>query len=508
MQSETRSDMNQQPAPLSSACDAPHKRTGARYALWVANLMLVAGLLLIAVAATWLEQLPWLAGQSVVRTGVALLLALLPPLLWLVLFYRLDRAEPEPRETIAKAALLGALAQQAVCAPLLSLFPQWTSLSGWPQSLTDTGGVLAVSAIRMVCLLLVLRWGVFTVSSFNERTDGILYGSAIGLGFSAAMNVAWVLSSGGMLLSASVPRMVVTSLIQASLGGLGGYWFGLSAFSRQPVWKLTLKLLLLTGLGAGFQILPALAARKGFVFRHLVTLLPSAMGALLIFLVLILLLRGTSTKTLARIPRCQTRQDVFLLMGVLIVALSAGIWLNAWQTRLVMVAPVSGMRLTMPANWQIKLDPAAAFHADDTFSGGAQVGDIRLTVIERGSDAMPGSVSAPDGEEEIRELAAWWTIRHAREQSWWKPVNTEFLYRNGTWMAVVRSLRLEESGAANGGMPVVRQTREVLWQQGADVFHVSLYVANRDGAPDERRMSQLVASIRPQADAAEGGDVP
>lgn len=508
MQSENRTDRVQPPEPLSPACDAPRERGNARHALWVANLLLVAGLLLLAVAATWLEQLPWLAGQSAVRTGVALLLALLPPLLWLVLFYRLDRAEPEPRETIAKAALLGALVQQAICAPLLSLFPQWTSLSGWPQSLVDAGGVLAVSAIRMVCLLLVLRWGVFAISTFNERTDGILYGSAIGLGFSAAMNVAWVLSSGGMLLSASVPRMVVTSLIQASLGGLGGYWFGLSAFSRQPLWKLTAKLLLLSGLGAGFQILPALAARKGFLFRHLVTLLPSAAGALLIFLVLILLLRGVPATPQTRIPRCRTRGDGVLLVTVLAVAIATGIWLNTWQTRLVTVAPVAGVRLAMPASWQVKMDPQAVFHADDTFSGGTQVGDIRLTVINRGSDPILGSVPTPDGEEEIRGLAAWWTIRHAREQSWWKPLDTEFLYRNGTWMAVVRSLRLEEAGAANGGVPVVRQTREVLWQQGTDVYHVSLYVAGRDGTPDERRMSQLVASIRPQADAVEGGDAP
>jgi hypothetical protein len=190
------------------------------------------------------------------------------------------------------------------------------------------------------------------------------------------------------------------------------------------------------------------------------------------------------------------------------VAIATGIWLNTWQTRLVTVTPVAGVRLAMQASWQVKMDPQAVFHADDTFSGGTQVGDIRLTVINRGSDPILGSVPTPDGEEEIRGLAAWWTIRHAREQSWWKPLDTEFLYRNGTWMAVVRSLRLEEAGAANRGVPVVRQTREVLWQQGTDVYHVSLYVAGRDGTPDERRMSRLVASIRPQADAVEGGDAP
>lgn len=508
------------------------KAQGTRHALWVANLLLVAGLLLLAVAATWLERLPLLSGPSAGRTVVALVLALLPPLLWLVLFYRLDRADPEPLEAIGKAALLGALAQQAVCAPLLSLFPNWTSLSGWPQSLADAGGVFAVSAIRIACVLLVLRWGVFPIAEFNERTDGILYGSAIGLGFSAAMNVAWVLSSGDMLLSAAVPRMVVTSLIQASLGGLGGYWFGLSAFARQPLWRLTIKLLLLSGLGAGLQILPAMAARKGFLFRHLVTLLPSAAGALLIFLLLILLLRKAQSVTLEKIPRSSTRRDSILLVSLLVVAVFAGFSLRAWQTRLIPVTPAPGVRLTMPANWQVMVDPVCSFSAGDRFSGGAQVGSIRLTVTKLDAGLVPvaemssnagtmgkpdarrttvpltGAVSDPEGEDRIRGLAAWWTIRHARQVSWWKPVSTEFLYRNGNWMAVVKSLRLEEGSAGNGGIPVIRQARDVLWLQGSDVVHVSLYVANRDGTADEKRMAALVASIWPEMASSEGGDAP
>lgn len=481
------------------------KKRTSHHALWLANLLLVAGLLLLAFAATWLERIPVLSGPSVFRTVVSLLLALLPPLMWLLLFYRLDRAEPEPMEAIVKAALLGALVQQAVCAPLLSLFPFWATLSGWPQALSDAAGVLVISAIRIICLLLVLRWGVFSIASFNERTDGILYGSAIGLGFSAAVNVAWVLTSSGMLLSAAVPRMVVTSLIQASLGGLGGYWFGLSAFKRQPLWRLTLQLLILSGLGAVFQILPSAAARQGFLFRHLVVLLPSAVGALLIFLVLLLLLRRVPPVSQTHVPFGVTRQDSVLLVSVLLLALLAGTGLRGWQTRLLPVTPVPGIQVAVPANWQTMMNPEYLFSSGDRFSGGAQAGSLSVSLTE--AEAI--NLEATQGEERIRRLAAGWTIRHARELSWWKPLSTEFLFRDGTWMAVVTALCLDDGAIADSGeTSMLRQTRDILWESNGEVAHVTLHAANRDGTPDEKRMNELVAAIRFDGKATEGGAVP
>lgn len=485
-------------------------RRGSR-GLWLANLLLVAGLVSLAVLATWLDRWLMMASGTAVRTGISLMLALLPPFLWLMLFYRLDRAEPEPLGDIGRAALFGALVQQAVCVPLLSLFPHWTSLSGFPASWADAGGVFAVSAIRISCMLLVLRWGVMSVASFNEKTDGILYGSAIGLGLSAAINVAWVLASGGLMLSAAIPRMVVTSLIHASLGGLGGYWFGLSAFSRQPVWRLFLKWGLLSALGAGLQILPAMAARQGFLFRHLIALLPTAAGALLIFSGLLLLLRRAPTHPQTRIPCRDTRRDSVLLVLVLVLSVVSGLGISSWQARLVPVAEVPSVQLAVPANWKTVKEPDLLFSAGSRFSGGTQEGRITVSTIPMEAlqlQASLGTQARLGGEEEIRQLAAWWTIRHAREASWWKPISTEFLYRDDVWMAVITSLRLEEGRAGSGSTHVLRQSRDLIWRQEGRLVHLSLYAVDRDGTPDDRRMSALVASVRPVSWDGEGGVAP
>mgnify|MGYP001806612562 FL=1 len=152
--------------------------------LWAANLVLVAVLVLFAVLATFLEAIPGFMANPVARYGLIGLVALLPPVLWLVLFYRLDRRSPEPKEDIFKMAVLGVLVQLAICAPLRGLFPEWDGASWLPQNAGDAAGILAVNAMRVSLLLLALMAGVFKLPTFDEKTDGILYGSAIGLGLS------------------------------------------------------------------------------------------------------------------------------------------------------------------------------------------------------------------------------------------------------------------------------------------------------------------------------------
>ena len=166
--------------------------------------------------------------RSDVRTAVSTVFALLPPILWLLLFYRLDKVEPEPKEQILKMAVLGALVQKGVFTPLIALFPVAASVSGFPKTVAAYVGILLMVALREILKLMTLRYGMMRHEAFNEKTDGILYGSATGLGFSAMMNLDYVASAGGALSSAAVPQMVITSLIQASLGGLGGYWLGLA----------------------------------------------------------------------------------------------------------------------------------------------------------------------------------------------------------------------------------------------------------------------------------------
>lgn len=491
-----------------------------RRGVWISNLLLVAGLVLVAVLATLFEQLFGVTANPDIRIAVSVIVALLPPILWLVLFYGLDRVEPEPKEQILKMALLGALVQKGIFAPLLAALPAADTVSGFPKSVSAFAGILLLVAIREILKLMTLRYGMMGHEAFNEKTDGILYGSAIGLGFSAAMNLEYITSTGGALLSSAAPQMVITSLVQASLGGLGGYWLGLAVFSRQPRWRLPLYLACLVLLSGVMQFLPAILVRQGFKVNYLIGLIPSAVASLAIFLVLILLIRRHGTLTIGLHADRKTRYEGIVLGVVLLLVLATALSLKIWQERLVPVSSFKGATISIPADWSDVPEDGILFAAGDRFDGSAKSGAIRIAVFPDATDsvlsgtgnaagdgALPTDGIQADGEDAVHVLAAWWTMKSARDAAFYKPVRTEFLFRDGQWLAVIESLRLEASLSDTAGhAPIVRLWRDVAWLQGADVAVVSLYGTQEDGIPDLRLMDKIVASLHFGSVQAKGGD--
>jgi len=464
-----------------------------RRGLWISNLLLVGGLVLVAVFATLYENLAGPAAVPEVRLAVSVLVALLPPLLWLLLFYGLDRVEPEPKEHILKMAFLGALVQAAVHAPLTELLPVLGTANALPSSSQSLFGILIASALRESLKLMTLRYGMMRHESFNEKTDGILYGSAIGLGFSATMNLTYAFQTGGALLSAAAPQMVITSLIQASLGGLGGYWLGLSVFKKQARWCLPVNLLVLVGLSSGLQILTGLFVRQGFRVNYLTGLIPSALAALGIFLVLILLMRrhGPAADASAdRVTRYDGRVLTILATGTMIGA----VMLQGWSTRLLPAVPFPGVTMSVPSGWQTVREEGAAYASGARYAGSGNAGYVHAMTFE---SSMPDENAATEGEAAIYGLAARWTIRASRETAWYNPIRTEFLYRDGRWIAVMEAYRLDTGvGEAKTGQPVVREWRDVLWSEGGSVFVISLYGMDAKGDADQRLMDGMVASVR------------
>jgi len=111
--------------------------------------------------------------------------------------------------------------------------------------------------------------------------------------------------------------------------------------------------------------------------------------------------------------------------------------------------------------------------------------------------SMPDENAATEGEAAIYGLAARWTIRASRETAWYNPIRTEFLYRDGRWIAVMEAYRLDTGvGEAKTGQPVVREWRDVLWSEGGSVFVISLYGMDAKGDADQRLMDGMVASVR------------
>jgi RsiW-degrading membrane proteinase PrsW (M82 family) len=212
--------------------------TQDRPSAWWAGLGLILGqvafVLLVEGLASLLE--PTLAGWALVAAGLAL--ALIPALIWLIFFYQQDRLEPEPKGYVLGVFVLGALLAQAIGIPLVEdVFDvrHWLPISPWASL---GGSILVIGFTQEFLKYAAVRYSVYPSAEFDGRVDGVVYGTAAGLGYATMCNVHYVVASGGLNLQAGVIRIVVTALAQASFAGLTGYFLGQAKFEDRPVWWL------------------------------------------------------------------------------------------------------------------------------------------------------------------------------------------------------------------------------------------------------------------------------
>jgi protease PrsW len=269
-----------------------HARRGAREAD-LASIFLLVVFVLVVYAVDALVQ-PRLGDLAL--TFVGMILALIPAAVWLAFFYRQDRLEPEPRTMVVGEFLLGVLVAIAVAIPLLErLFDVGSWLSSSPL-VHLAGGILVVGFVQEGLKYLTLRLSVYDSREFDERTDGIIYGTAVGLGFATALNIAFVVGSGGVDLGTGAIRIVLTSLAHASFGGVIGYFLGRQKFEARPIWWMPVGVALAATLNGVFFFLRSTVAR-GTIEDPLIAVAPW------VGLVLAAILAGAVTVALTTLTR-------------------------------------------------------------------------------------------------------------------------------------------------------------------------------------------------------------
>ena len=227
-----------------------------RSGLWQADVASIVLLIVFVLAIFGLEA--WLQPQftptSLVITGIVM--AVVPAVVWLAFFYRRDRLEPEPKHLVLQMVILGALLASAVGVPLVDgLFdvPNWLSSSpAWAQLL---GGFLIVGMTQEFLKYAAVRFSVYYAADFNEAIDGIIYTTAVAIGYALVLNINFVVSSGGVDLGSGAIRMVLTTLAQASFAGVVGYYLGRMKFEKRPLWWMPLGLTLAAALNSLFYFL-------------------------------------------------------------------------------------------------------------------------------------------------------------------------------------------------------------------------------------------------------------
>lgn len=222
-------------------CERHHQTaTRERRGAWRSNLGLILALVvfvgLVYVLDAFLQ--PVFTPSTLLITGV--LLAIVPALIWLAVFYQQDRLEPEPKGYILGVFVLGALLAGAVGMPLVDNFFRVSDWLYTDALTTILGGILVVGFTQEFLKYAAVRYSMYNSAEFDEATDGMIYAMAAGLGYATVLNVLFVIQNGGVDLGAGVLHMAVVALAQASFAGITGYFLGRAKFENEPLWWMPL----------------------------------------------------------------------------------------------------------------------------------------------------------------------------------------------------------------------------------------------------------------------------
>ena len=220
-----------------------------------------------------------------------LFLAIVPTVWWLFFFYREDQIEPEPKTRILQVFLLSLLLTDSVGLRVVNdvfNIRSWVDIS---PSASLLATILIPGFTYMAIQYFAVRAMVYATEEFDERMDGIVYGTAAGLGVATLLNLHHIIDNGGVALAPGVIHVVTTALAQASFGGLMGYVMAQAKFEHRPVFWVPMGVTVAAVLNGLFTWLISEVSAAGLTvdpWRSLVFGIAVALGT---FVVLVALMR-------------------------------------------------------------------------------------------------------------------------------------------------------------------------------------------------------------------------
>lgn len=343
----------------------------SRRSYWRAEAVAIVVLLVFVTVMQFIAPLLATDLPTALQLPVGIALAVIPAVLWMAVFYAQDRAEPEPRQFVVGVAVLAALLAAAVGQPLLDGFFR---IDSWlhHDPLTELlGGVLVVGMTQEVLKFAAVRFSIYYASEFDQRIDGVLYGTAAGIGYATMLNLSMVFAAGGFAdLGAGVVRIVIVALVHGATGGLCGYFLSRAHFDNEPPWWMPAGVLLTALINGAFTWLQSEVSRSALVlgaatetsagFNPWPALMLSAVVAAgLSGIVFFLMRRAGEHPEASRVDGRDTLSAAATL-GLAAVSLVAGLLVrNSVESRVKSYADPSGMQIAYPANWRLDTRLAA-----------------------------------------------------------------------------------------------------------------------------------------------------
>jgi len=266
---------------------------------WRAGIAQILGVGIVSAIVAFLAGLLGPLDQTMLIV-VGVILAIVPSAVWLYFFYRQDRLEPEPKTRILAVFLLALLLTAALG---LHVINDWFRVPVWASAETTTSllaSILIVGFTWQAIAYAAVRMVVYATPEFDERMDGIVYGTVAGLGVATLLNLNYVIANGGVALGPGVIQVVTTALAQASFSGLLGYFMAEAKFEHKPVWWVPLGLCIAAVLNGLFSWLLSEVSANGLTVSPWRSLVLGIAVALAVFALLLALMRRAMHETLSQ----------------------------------------------------------------------------------------------------------------------------------------------------------------------------------------------------------------
>jgi RsiW-degrading membrane proteinase PrsW (M82 family) len=265
---------------------------------WRSVVVQLVGMAIFAAVVAVLANLIGQPTQTV-RILLSLFLAIVPTALWLAYFYRQDRLEPEPKHRLGLVFMTALLLTDVIARRLIY---DWFRLQDWAAY--DVGTSLAASvlitSVTYTAITYVAVRMVYATEEFDERMDGVVYGSVAGLGIATLLNLRYIVENQGVELAPGVVQTVTTALAMASFGGLLGWFMAEAKFTHKPVWWMPAGFIITAVLNGIFSWLIGEVAASGLTIEPWRSLAMGLAVALVTFLALAVLMRRAIEVTLRR----------------------------------------------------------------------------------------------------------------------------------------------------------------------------------------------------------------
>ena len=288
----------------NEALEPPYKRLGQRVycakhfasvdkphtGYWRAGILQIVAMgVFAAIVAVIVESVGALTGTPLIIAG--LFLAIVPTALWLMYFYQQDRAEPEPKTKIAGVFLLALILTDFIGLRLIYDGFRFGDWSGTNQITSLLGSIFIIGFTLEAIKYFTVRIVVFATEEFDERMDGIVYGTIAGLGVATLLNLSHIIDNQGVALGPGVVYTVTTALAQASFGGVMGYFMAQAKFEHKSIWWIPLGVSIAAVLNGTFTWIIDEVSAAGLTVEPWRSLVAGILIAIGVFLVLVALMR-------------------------------------------------------------------------------------------------------------------------------------------------------------------------------------------------------------------------